>query len=144
MIFQIIENYLDPILKHLDPSLFQNITLGVLAIFIPFAIVFLTDILNSKKEAKSEFEKMVLSDEVLGARKIFWLAIVSIVFFAFFSGDKVSIYAKIVSIIAALGLVTLFWMPFKNILRFSEGHKSEFEILFLKKNKVFKNTQVSK
>ena len=61
------------------------------------------------------------------------LLIMSIVFFAFFSGDKVSIYAKIVSIIAALGLVTLFWMPFKNILRFSEGHKSEFEILFLKK-----------
>ena len=67
MIFQIIENYLDPILKHLDPSLFQNITLGVLAIFIPFALVFLTDILNSKKEAKSEFEKMVLS-EIKGYR----------------------------------------------------------------------------
>ena len=52
-------------LENLDPSLFQNIILGVLAIFIPFAIVFLTDILNSKNETRSEFEKIVLSDEVL-------------------------------------------------------------------------------
>jgi len=44
--------YLESILKNLDPSLFQNIILGVLAIFIPFAIVLLTDILNSKRKTK--------------------------------------------------------------------------------------------
>jgi len=126
-------SWIDPVLKNLDPSLFQNITLGVLAIFIPFAIVFLTDILNSKKEARSEFEKMVLSDEVLGTKKIFWLAIVSIVFFAFFSGTDTPTSAKIVAIFAALILIFLFWTPFKKILRFSEGYKPEFEIPFLKK-----------
>ena len=71
--------FVEPILRNLDPSLFQSITLGILAIFIPFAIVFFADILNSKNQKKrSEFEKMVLSDEVLGAKKVFWLAIGSI------------------------------------------------------------------
>ncbi len=140
-LLQSIENYLKPFLQNLDPSLFQNIILGVLAIFIPFAIVFLTDILNSKKEKRSEFEKMVLSDEVLGTKKVFWLSIFGIVFFAFFSGTGISMSAKILSIIAALILIFLFWKPFKKILRFSEGHKPEFEIPFLKKlsfSKIFR------
>ncbi|MBU0999513.1 hypothetical protein KKG24_04420 [Patescibacteria group bacterium] len=128
-----IEKFFEPFLQNLDPALFQNIVLGVLAIFIPFAIVFLTDILNSKKEKRSEFEKMVLSDEVLGTKKVFWLSIFGIVFFAFFSGVDTSSSAKIVSIIAALILIFLFWKPFKKILRFSEGYKPEFEISFLKK-----------
>jgi len=128
-----IGNISKPFLEYLDPSLFQNITLGVLAIFIPFAIVFLTDVLNSKKEARSQFEKMVLSDEVLGTKKIFWLAIVSIVFFAFFSGTDVPTAAKIVTIFAALILIILFWDPFKKVLKFSEGNKAEFEKSFLKK-----------
>jgi len=85
--------YLESILKILILH-FSNIILGVLAIFIPFAIVLLTDILNSKKEKRSEFEKMVLSDEVLGTKKIFWLAITGIVFFAFFSGKDISLSAK--------------------------------------------------
>jgi len=132
-LLQNIKNFFEPFLQNLDPSLFQNIILGVLAIFIPFAIVFLTDILNSKKEKRSEFEKMVLSDEVLGTKKIFWLALSGIIFFAFFSGKDISLTAKTISIFAALILVFLFWTPFKKVLRFSEGYKPEFEIPFLKK-----------
>ncbi len=132
--FQNFIKFAEPYLKNLDPSLFQNITLGVLAIFIPFAIVFLTDILNSKNERKrSEFEKMVLSDEVLGTKKVFWLAIGSIGFFAFFSGTDIPTSAKMFSIIALFLLISLFWLPFQKILRFSEGYKPEFEITFLKK-----------
>jgi hypothetical protein len=133
--------WLDLFLKNLDPSLFQNITLGVLAIFIPFAIVFLTDILNSKKEKRSEFEKMVLSDEVLGTKKVFWLSIIGIIFFAFFAGKDISNPAKLIAIFAAIILVSLYWSPFKKILRFSEGYKPEFEIPFLEKlsfSKLFK------
>lgn len=125
-------------LQRLDPALFQNIILAVLAIFIPFAIVFLTDILNSKQVKRSEFEKMVLSDEVLGTKKVFWLSICGIVFFAFFSGVETSLSAKVVSIIGAIILIRLFWNPFKKILRFSEGYRPEFEIPFLKKLKFSK------
>lgn len=130
--------WLDLFLQNLDPSLFQNITLGVLAIFIPFAIVFLTDILNSKKEKRSEFEKMVLSDEVLGTKKVFWLSIVGIIFFAFFTGKDISNSAKLIAIFAAIILVLLYWRPFKKILRFSEGYKPEFEIPFLRKLRLSK------
>ncbi|MBU2634862.1 hypothetical protein KJ841_00100, partial [Patescibacteria group bacterium] len=70
-----IEAYISPFLQYFDPSLFQNIILGILAIFIPFAIVFLTDVLNSEKQ-RSKFEKMVLSDEVLGTKKVFWLSVI--------------------------------------------------------------------
>lgn len=132
-ILQNLQDFLNPFLQRLDPALFQNIVLGVLAIFIPFAIVFLTDILNSKNKKRSEFEKMVLSDEVFGTKKIFWLSIISIVFFAFFSGVDTSTPSKIMAIIVAIILISLFWKPFKKILRFSEGYKSEFEISFLKK-----------
>lgn len=126
-----IERFLEPPLRNLDPSLFQNIILGVLAIFIPFAIVFLTDLLGSKNQ-RSEFEKMVLSEEVLGTKKIFWLAVIGIVFLAFFSGTDVSIARKILAIIFSIILIFLFWNPFRRILRFSEGYKPEFEISFLK------------
>ena len=74
-ISQNIEAYISPFLQYFDPSLFQNIILGILAIFIPFAIVFLTDVLNSEKQ-RSKFEKMVLSDEVLGTKKVFWLSVI--------------------------------------------------------------------
>lgn len=131
---QNIVKFVEPFLQNLDPSLFQSITLGVLAIFIPFAIVFLADILNSKnKKKRSEFERMVLSDEVLGAKKVFWFAIGSIVFFAFLSGTDISTSKKIISVFAVFVFTSFFWSAFKKLLRFSEGYKPEFEIPFLKK-----------
>jgi len=126
-----IDMFLQPLLQNLDPSLFQNIILGILAIFIPFAIVFLTDILGSKKQ-RSEFERMVLNEKVLGTKKVFWLSIIGIVSLAFFTGKDISIPAKLAAIIFSIVLILLFWNPFKRILRFSEGHKPEFEISFLK------------
>ncbi len=132
-IFSSLWSWLYLFLKNLDPSLFQNVIIGILVIFIPFAIVFLTDILNSRKGKKSEFERMVLNDEVLRTKKVFWFAIGSIAFFTFFSGTNVSIIGKIISIFAVVISIYFFWLPFKNILRFSDGYKPEFEMLFLKK-----------
>ncbi|HHX58515.1 MAG TPA: polymerase basic protein 2 [Candidatus Moranbacteria bacterium] len=65
---QNLHDFVSPFLQRLDPALFQNIILGVLAIFIPFAIVFLTDVLDLTKEKRREFEKIVLNDEVLGRK----------------------------------------------------------------------------
>ncbi len=125
------EGNAQPFLNDLDPSLFQNIILGILAIFIPFAIVFLTDILGSKKE-RSEFEKMVLSEEVLGAKKIFWLSIISIGILSFFGGTTVSTSGKIIAIVITVIVVIIFGRFFKKTLRFSEGYRPEFEISFLR------------
>lgn len=126
-----VEATLKPVLANLDPSLFQNIVLGVLAIFIPFAIVFLTTLLNSK-EHRNEFEKMVLNEKVLGTTRIFWLSILGIVVLAFFSGKDITVGEKLFTIVFSLVLILLFWDSFKRTLRFSEGYKPEFEISFLK------------
>lgn len=142
-------SFLDSFLQRLDPSLFQSIIMGILAIFIPFAIVFLTDILNSKNKEISEFEKMVLSDEILGVKKVFWLSIFGIVFFSFFSGTNTPTPYKILTIFVVIILIVLFLIPFTKILRFSEGQKAEFKFSFLKKLKIsrysiFNNTSKSK
>jgi hypothetical protein len=147
MLLQNLQDFLDNLLQNLDPALFQNIILGVLTIFIPFAIVFFTDILNSKNKQRNEFEKMVLSDEVLGTKKVFWLSIFGIVFFAFFSGVDTSTTAKIVAIFVAIFLIFFLSKPFYKILKFSEGNLSEFEISFLKKlsfSKIFNFKNKSK
>ena len=126
-----IEQFLQPLLQNLDPSLFQNIILGILAIFIPFAIVFLTDVLDSKKE-RSEFEKMVLSEEVLGAKKVFWLSVFGVGVLAFFAGKDISVGEKLVAILITLFLIVALGRSFRKTLRFSEGYKPEFEVSFLK------------
>lgn len=132
-----IERLLKPLLQNLDPSLFQNIILGILAIFIPFAIVFLTNILGSK-EQRSEFEKMVLNEEIFGTKKVFWFSVIGIAVLSFFSGTDISVARKIMAIIFSTILIFFFSKPFKKILRFSEGYKSEFEISFLKSLKLSK------
>lgn len=126
-----IEGFLRSALKNLDPSLFQNIILGILAIFIPFAIVFLTDVLDPKKE-RSEFEKMVLSEEVLGAKKVFWLSVFGLGVLAFFSGINISVFEKLIAILITLFLIITLGKSFRKTLRFSEGYKPEFEVSFLK------------
>src|SRR3989344_5934461 len=129
------EKLLTPVLNNLDPSLFQNIILGILAIFIPFAIVFLTDLLN-KRESRSTFEKMVWSEEVLGSKKVFWLSVFGLAVLSFFSGKDISILEKVIAILITLVLVVIFGTSFKKILKFAEGYKPEFEISFLKKLKL--------
>ena len=124
------ESYLNPILQHLDPSLFQTVILGILAIFIPFSIVFLSDILHSKKQ-KSDFEKMVLSEKVLNIKMVFILSIFCIFILAFFSGKDTSYLMKLFSTIFSIIIIRSLWTALKRILRFSEGYKSEFEISFL-------------
>ncbi len=135
-----LERFLNLLLHNLDPSLFQNIILGILAIFIPFAIVFLTDVLDSKKP-RSEFEKMVLRDEVLETKKVFWLSVIGLAFLAFFTGNDISITAKLVAMFFSITILLLLSKPLWKILRFSDGHGHEFEISFLQRltfSKIFR------
>lgn len=130
-------------LERLDPSLFQNITLGVLAIFIPFAIVFFNRVVNSGNGEERKFEKMVLSDEVLKIKRFFVVSISGIIFFAFLSGVETAVELKILAIIVAAFLVGVYWKTFKNILAFSEGHKEKFEASFLIRLKLIKEEKIS-
>ncbi len=128
------------LLQDLDPSLFQNIILGILAIFIPFAIVFLTDVLDSKKQ-RSPFEKMVLTDEVIETKKVFGFSMAGIVILAFFVGKDISIIRKLIAISLSIPIVIFLSKPLWKILRFSDIQQPKFEIGFLEKlnfSKIFR------
>lgn len=136
-LLNIIERFLSPlgpVLRHLDPSLFQNVIIGILAIFIPFTIVLLSDIVGSRR-LKGEFEKMVLTEEVFGVKEIFWLSVIGIAILSFFSSgrEEVSLAVKLFAILLLMFLIWRLSWAFRKVLRFSEGDKSEFELTFLKK-----------
>jgi len=135
-IFEIIKS-MQGLLDNLDPSLFRNVILGILAIFVPFAIVFLTDVLNGKRK-RSEFEKFVLNDEIFAITSFFLIAIFGIFVFSFLKGTDISNFVKIGSI---LGIIIFSWLlskPFFKIQKFAKGEKVNFEIAFLKKLKFAK------
>lgn len=135
-IFDSLQKRLLHYLEQLDPSLFQSIILGILTIFIPFAIVVIADIFRKK----SGFEKLVVKNEVLAIKRVFWLAVISMFIFAFLSETEAPITEKTASIALALLFILLFLKALNDILRFSEN-KSEFEMKFLRKlkfSKIFK------
>lgn len=126
--------HFESVLRHLDPSLFQNVIIGILAIFIPFAIVFFSGIVGSKNR-RSEFEKTVLSKEVFEVKSLFVVSAVGIAVLSFFTTDpenELPLLAKVFAILFAGLLVVYFARLFWKVLRFSEGHGAEFEIRFLK------------
>lgn len=129
-LMKIITEKVGPAFDHLDPSNFQNIILGILAVFIPFAIVFLTNIIHTNR-TRSEFEKLVLNQEVLGAKSVFWVSVVGLFILSFFSGTDVSLVWKIFSVTITCFLILVLSRSFKKTLRFSEGDNGEYEIKYL-------------
>jgi hypothetical protein len=73
-------------LKPFNPTSLQNVILGILTFFIPFAIVFLTDVLNDKNNNKSTFDRMCLNNEVLKTKHVFISSITGLILFGF--GDE--------------------------------------------------------
>jgi hypothetical protein len=102
--------FFEPLLTNLDPSLFQNIVLGIIAIFIPFGIVLLTDILNLKSKNKY-FKQQLLNSEVLEVQKLFWITVFSLTVFSFISNDSIDFY-KLVSVIILIIIIYLFYITY--------------------------------
>ena len=134
-------NPLEPVLRNLDPSLFQNVIIGILAIFIPFAIVFFADILDSQKQ-RGEFEKMVLTEEVFEVKRLFLVSVLGTFSFSFFAtnSDKAlnlsgKVFATVLIVSLSVYLGRLFW----KVLKFSEGDKDDFGVGFLKRLHLYAN-----
>ncbi len=119
------------VFEDLDPSNFQNVIIAILAIFIPFALVFLSGILNSKQK-RNDFQKLVLNDEVFKTKTTFLIAISSLIFFSFFTGTELTTIKKIFCLLVLFLVIYFFWIALKNILKFSKGDSSDFEISYLK------------
>lgn len=136
-IWQNFANFIEPFLNNLDPSLFQNVIFGVLMVFVPFAIVLLTDVLGGTKE-QSEFEKLVLYDEIFDTIKFFLWSAIGIFFFSFFGDGKVSTSVKIFSIILIIIIFLKISKPFFKIRDFARGNKKRYKLSFLRKLKFSK------
>jgi uncharacterized membrane protein len=83
ILFCEVMNWLNITLKPFNPTSLQNLVLGILTFFIPFAIVFLTDVLNDKNNNKSTFDRMCLNNEVLKTKHVFISSITGLILFGF-------------------------------------------------------------
>jgi len=116
--------YLDPFLVNLDPSLFQNVIIGILMLLIFIGEQIFSEVKTQDK--RGEFSKMVIFYEILNITTTAVLAILSIFIIAFFKdsidGEKlhsVSTGAKtIVLLFTALTAFILInqFLSFKSFL----------------------------
>ncbi len=117
-------------LKHLDPALFQNVIIGILAIYIPLLIISLS--YNNKE--KKHFHKLVLLYEVFNAKIVFIVTVSFILIFALIPNNNlVSVFLKIISLILIIIYIGFSIKLFNKIVEFLQGHKNKYEISFLKK-----------
>lgn len=112
------------ILKNLEPSLFQNVILGILAIFIPILVVFL----DEKDQDYLQIES--IKNELLKVKIVFWLSIITIFIFAIYKHLDLSF--RFLSLIIVLILVFFLIKIFFEILRFSRKEIFKYEKNYLK------------
>ncbi len=116
------------LLSALEPSGFRDVIMGILTIFIPFVLVFLTDMVNSNQRP---IDKLVFSETVLETKKIFWYAVSGLFIFSFFNfPDNTNEYdiltSKIIAVIILVVYVYLFYQQLKKVLDYAEGKKTVF------------------
>lgn len=116
-------NFIEHVLESFDPSLLQNVVLAILAIFIPYGIVFLTASFQNN-ENTNEFSRLVINDEVFSLKRLFVVAVASIIFLSFFSGTEIASWKKIVALLATSYALFLLQGSFWKMVRYSEDSRS--------------------
>ena len=134
LFFQFVANFW----KHLNPSLFQNVVLGILIIYV-FIAEYVARELKNQKEA-SILASSITTDEITNLPRIL-LAVFALIFFSYsFDNRFDNTFEKIVTIII-LGIFLFFWLTpiirFKKI--FLEREKLDRKFLEnLKFSKIFR------
>lgn len=123
---------LKELLQNLDPSNFQNVIIGALAVYIPVVI----DIFNyNKNPAKtSRFMEIVFNEYRFKSKYIFIYSVIGLVFFSFVSGVEVCFSVKLFSIILIFYLVGYFLKYITSILPLSRNFSSKYAHDFLEKS----------
>lgn len=145
-LLQNIENFFSQFLQNLDPSLFQNVIIGILMVLIFIGEQIFSEVKTQEK--RGEFSKMVIFYEILNITIIAVLAVLSIFIISFFrdSIDSQQIHSvglKSKLIVAILTAIVSFIL-IKPIFKFQEffrGKRHKFELNFLKSlnfSKIFK------
>ena len=145
-LLQNIENFFGQFLQNLDPSLFQNVIIGILMVLIFIGEQIFSEVKTQEK--RGEFSKMVIFYEILNITSTAVLAILSIFVISFFkySIDNQQIHSvglKSKLIISILTAVVAFILikPIFKFQVFFRGKRHKFEIDFLKSinfSKIFK------
>ncbi len=128
-----------PFLKNLNPSLFQNVILGMLALLVPVGVGILSFFFKerSKGNIASNLELLILLKTVLKADKIVIFSFISLFLLSLYD---VNIFCRILGI-SFFGFYVV-WMlstPFKNIWKWFLENTKDFSITFLRKLDVRKN-----
>lgn len=135
--WQNIEIFLEPLFHNLDPSLFQNVIIGILMVLIFVGEQIFAEIKTQEK--RGEFSKMVIFYEVFNVTKIAVLAILSIFLISFFKNyiDNQYVYSigltlKLIVTIIVFIIAFILIKPVFKFQTFLMGKRYKFEISFLK------------
>jgi len=133
-IFHDLGSLVAPILKNLDPALFQSVILGILMILIFVGEQIFTEAKTQK--GRGEFSKMVIFYEILNIVYIPVLAIFALTLFAFFKDDlnnhSIETSIKVLSFVFLLVFIFFLLRPIFKFQEFFRGKRHKFEISFLK------------
>ena len=131
-LLQDIENFAEPFLRNLDPSLFQNVILGMLALLVPVGIGILSFFFQERSKGKiaSNLELFILLKRVLKADKIVTFSFCGLFLLALSKIDTFFYLCAISFFI--FYVVWLFLIPFKNIWKWFLKDTKDFSISFLK------------
>lgn len=126
------ESFLTPVLGGIDPTLLQNIILGILALFVPIGVGILSFFFEerSKGEIQSNLELYILLRQILKAKQLALFSIAALILLALYS---VSFVVKLLGILFALFYVI--WMiavPSRNIWQWFFENTTDFSLHFLK------------
>ena len=145
-LFQNIEDFLGQFLQNLDPSLFQNVIVGILMMFIFIGEQIFSEVKTQEK--RGEFSKMVIFYEILNVTGTAFLAILSIFVISFFKDSidsqqihSVGLKSKLIVAIFTVVVAFILIKPIFKFQVFFRGNRHKFEIAFLKSlnfSKIFK------
>lgn len=145
-LLQNIENFFGPFFKNLDPSLFQNVIIGILMVLIFIGEQIFSEVKTQEK--RGEFSKMVIFYEILNITSTAVLAVLSIFIISFFKDStdnqqihSIGIKSKLIVAIFTAVVAFILIKPIFKFQVFFRGKRHKFEIDFLKSlnfSKIFK------
>lgn len=137
-----IERIISPFLQELDPSLLQNVVLGMLALLVPVGVGILSFFFEERSRGKieSNLELFVLLRQVLKVKHIVLFSICSLLLISLYD---LHLFFQIISIVFfGFYVIWMVLIPFKNILEWFLKNTKEFALNFLKNLSVRKDSKL--
>lgn len=126
------EKLLTPVLQNLDPSLFQNVILGILALLVPIGVGILSFFFEERSKGKiqSNLELYILLRQVLKAKQIVFFSLIALLLLAIY---ELSFINKVIALsFFTVYVIWLIGVPLKNIWKWFFENITDFSIKFLK------------